>query len=252
MCSLLLLFMCSRVDMCALRQSLRRGHCLLEMPTGTGKTVSLLSLLLAYQYAVPECGKIVYCTRTVQEMDKVVEEIKRISAYREKVINEQIKQRAEKEAAIAATMPQQQPQPPAASDTSETMSDAAHAAGAPPSSAPSSVPMSTSLFSAPAVTAAAAPIRSPRILGVCLSSRRNLCIHPTVGAQDNRNKVDALCRTITASFVREKKAEGAADIEVCEFFSGFEKEGTTQQHSCCRLSCSCIVSYPCMCASNCL
>jgi DNA excision repair protein ERCC-2 len=26
-----------------------RGHCLLEMPTGTGKTVSLLSFILAYQ-----------------------------------------------------------------------------------------------------------------------------------------------------------------------------------------------------------
>lgn len=27
-----------------------RGHCVLEMPSGTGKTVSLLSLIIAYQY----------------------------------------------------------------------------------------------------------------------------------------------------------------------------------------------------------
>ena len=29
----------------------KRRHCLLEMPTGTGKTVSLLSLITAYQAA---------------------------------------------------------------------------------------------------------------------------------------------------------------------------------------------------------
>jgi Rad3-related DNA helicase len=28
-----------------------RGHCLLEMPTGTGKTITLLSFILAYQCA---------------------------------------------------------------------------------------------------------------------------------------------------------------------------------------------------------
>ena len=31
-----------------------KGHCLLEMPTGTGKTVSLLSLITSYQFASPE------------------------------------------------------------------------------------------------------------------------------------------------------------------------------------------------------
>eukprot|EP00559_Dactyliosolen_fragilissimus_P007318 CAMPEP_0184869290 /NCGR_PEP_ID=MMETSP0580-20130426/33533_1 /TAXON_ID=1118495 /ORGANISM="Dactyliosolen fragilissimus" /LENGTH=79 /DNA_ID=CAMNT_0027370677 /DNA_START=52 /DNA_END=288 /DNA_ORIENTATION=+ len=44
------------------------GHALLEMPTGTGKTVCLLSLVTSYQYANPGCGKLVYCTRTVPEM----------------------------------------------------------------------------------------------------------------------------------------------------------------------------------------
>ena len=28
-----------------------KGHCLLEMPTGTGKTVCLLSLITSYQFA---------------------------------------------------------------------------------------------------------------------------------------------------------------------------------------------------------
>lgn len=30
-----------------------QGHCVLEMPSGTGKTVSLLSLIIAYQYVSP-------------------------------------------------------------------------------------------------------------------------------------------------------------------------------------------------------
>jgi len=30
-------------------QRVAQGHCLLEMPSGTGKTVSLLSLIVSYQ-----------------------------------------------------------------------------------------------------------------------------------------------------------------------------------------------------------
>ena len=44
---------------------------LLQMPTGTGKTITLLSLITSYQLAHPEVGKLVYCTRTVPEMEKV-------------------------------------------------------------------------------------------------------------------------------------------------------------------------------------
>ena len=51
----------------------QRRHCLLEMPTGTGKTVSLLSLITSYQATHKlKVGKLIYCTRTVPEMTHAI------------------------------------------------------------------------------------------------------------------------------------------------------------------------------------
>lgn len=51
---------------------LLQGHCVLEMPSGTGKTVSLLSLIVAYlQVNKHDVHKLIYCSRTVQEINKV-------------------------------------------------------------------------------------------------------------------------------------------------------------------------------------
>lgn len=58
------------------------GHCVLEMPSGTGKTISLLSLIVAYQQHHPEKRKLVYCSRTVPEIEKALIELKRLMAYR--------------------------------------------------------------------------------------------------------------------------------------------------------------------------
>lgn len=63
-----------------------KGHCLLEMPTGTGKTITLLSLITSYQLANRGMGKLIYCTRTVHEMEKVLTELKQLQAYQEKVL----------------------------------------------------------------------------------------------------------------------------------------------------------------------
>ncbi|TGZ61903.1 hypothetical protein CRM22_007740 [Opisthorchis felineus] len=59
-----------------------KGHGVLEMPSGTGKTVSLLSLIVAYMKARPGAiEKFIYCSRTVPEIEKVVEELKVLHKY---------------------------------------------------------------------------------------------------------------------------------------------------------------------------
>ncbi|KAF6250426.1 DNA repair helicase [Scenedesmus sp. NREL 46B-D3] len=130
------------------------GHCLLEMPTGTGKTITLLSLITSYQLAHPEVGKLVYCTRTVPEMEKVLAELQELIEYRNKYLG---------------------PTP-------------------------------------------------PPIMALGLSSRKNLCIHPQVAEEGSRESVDAGCRRLTASWVREAALK-SADIETCSFFDGHEKAG---------------------------
>ncbi|KAG9247147.1 DNA repair helicase-like protein RAD3 [Calycina marina] len=69
--------------MCDLKKTLdAKGHCVLEMPSGTGKTVSLLSLIVAYQQYYPEHRKLIYCSRTMSEIEKALAELKALMKYR--------------------------------------------------------------------------------------------------------------------------------------------------------------------------
>ncbi|KIH43957.1 hypothetical protein ANCDUO_26030, partial [Ancylostoma duodenale] len=62
-----------------------QGHCLLEMPSGTGKTVSLLSLVVAYMRKFPDrLDKLVYCSRTIPEIEKCVEELRALYKFYER------------------------------------------------------------------------------------------------------------------------------------------------------------------------
>ncbi|KAG7252696.1 hypothetical protein CRUP_033654 [Coryphaenoides rupestris] len=66
-----------------------KGHGVLEMPSGTGKTISLLSLIVSYQKAYPlEVTKLIYCSRTVPEIEKAVEELRRLMEYYSKETGE--------------------------------------------------------------------------------------------------------------------------------------------------------------------
>ena len=68
-----------------------KGHCLLEMPSGTGKTVSLLSLIVAYMHHKPsEVTKLIYCSRTIPEMEKVMEELRKLMEFYQKNITENV------------------------------------------------------------------------------------------------------------------------------------------------------------------
>ncbi|KAJ1643956.1 TFIIH/NER complex ATP-dependent 5'-3' DNA helicase subunit [Dispira simplex] len=130
-----------------------RGHCMLEMPSGTGKTISLLSLIIAYQQHYPEKRKLIYCSRTVPEIDKALAELKRLMAFRTK------------EGEICD------------------------------------------------------------FLGLGLTSRRNLCLHPRVSKEKMGRVVDAQCRNMTASWVRSKAQAGQTDIELCNFYERLEAAG---------------------------
>ena len=110
------------------------GHAILEMPTGTGKTVCLLSLIVSFIKQCKPSFKLVYCTRTIVEMEKTLEELKFVQSQREK--------------------------------------DFAGEAG------------TQELCTG--------------ILALCLSSRRNLCIHEQVSTEDDRERVDSECRRRTA------------------------------------------------------
>lgn len=132
-----------------------KGHCLLEMPTGTGKTIALLSLITSYALSKPSNPiKLIYCTRTVHEMEKTLAELKVLHEYQVRHLG------------------------PAA-----------------------------------------------RILAVGLSSRKNLCINPSVVSAENRDSVDAACRKLTASWVRALAMENP-NIPTCPFLENYEKAGS--------------------------
>jgi DNA excision repair protein ERCC-2 len=50
--------------------------------------------------------------------------------------------------------------------------------------------------------------------GLGLTSRKNLCLHPSVKREKSGNVVDARCRSLTAGFVKETKDRGE-NVDVC-------------------------------------
>lgn len=52
--------------------------------------------------------------------------------------------------------------------------------------------------------------------GLGLTSRKNLCLHPSVRREKSGSVVDARCRSLTAGFVKEKKERGE-DVDLCVY-----------------------------------
>ncbi|KAL2197274.1 hypothetical protein P885DRAFT_69139 [Corynascus similis CBS 632.67] len=126
------------------------GNCVLEMPSGTGKTVTLLSLIVAYQQYYPSHRKLIYCSRTMSEIEKALVELKALMKFRAERLGYEEEFR-----------------------------------------------------------------------GLGLTSRKNLCLHPSVKREKSGNVVDARCRSLTAGFVKEKKEKGE-DVEVCVYHDNLD------------------------------
>ncbi|KAF3491222.1 DNA repair helicase RAD3 [Arthroderma uncinatum] len=137
--------------MCDLKKTLDSGgHCVLEMPSGTGKTITLLALIVAYQQHYPEHRKLIYCSRTMSEIEKALSELHALMKYRSKKLG---------------------------------------------------------------------IVEDFRALG--LTSRKNLCLHPSVKREKSGAVVDARCRSLTAGFIKEKKEKGE-DVELCIYHENLD------------------------------
>jgi DNA excision repair protein ERCC-2 len=57
--------------------------------------------------------------------------------------------------------------------------------------------------------------------GLGLTSRKNLCLHPSVRREKNGSIVDARCRSLTAGFVKERQQRGE-DVEMCIYHENLD------------------------------
>lgn len=195
-----------------LKQSLDAGgHCLLEMPTGTGKTVCLLSLITSYQFANPSAGKLVYCTRTVPEMNSVMEELATVLEYRSQ-------QLAQQDNAENVDMEDAQQQQQEGEETNESTTRATKKArrvyNGKNKKGPPMGPISEH-----------GGAGGSGVLALCLSSRRNMCINERVMRESDREAVDAACRSMTASWVIEAAKKNPGSMETCDYYDNFQSAG---------------------------
>lgn len=54
-------------------------------------------------------------------------------------------------------------------------------------------------------------------LGLGLSSRKNLCIHPSVRHEKKGKAVDARCRDMTSSVAKARHEQDPGSVELCSF-----------------------------------
>mmetsp|Transcript_11767 Transcript_11767/g.24818 ORF Transcript_11767/g.24818 Transcript_11767/m.24818 type:complete len:864 (+) Transcript_11767:229-2820(+) len=224
----------------ALKQTLDGGgHCLLEMPTGTGKTVCLLSLITSYQFANPGAGKLVYCTRTVPEMNSVMEELATVLAYRAEQLglqdgndndvgngaDDDVQMVDIEDVAGKSTRSNTEDE----NDTGKSNEADTAAAGSTSSNSrrkkkrrrvyrrkdgPPMGPISDGKGAG-----------GSGCLALCLSSRRNMCVHERVMKEADREAVDAACRSMTATWVLDMAKKNPGSIETCPYYDAFHSAG---------------------------
>ena len=217
----------------ALKQSLDAGgHCLLEMPTGTGKTVCLLSLITSYQFANPSAGKLIYCTRTVPEMNHVMEELATVLAYRAQEL-----QRHEGDAVTENLSTTQSISEHNEVDienigssnisgpNQESRDDNPRVIKKPRMVYKGKVGPRANMGPAQNVGQSYSGAGGSNVLAVCLSSRRNMCIHKRVMEESDREAVDAACRSLTSSWVIEAAQRNPGSVETCSYYDNYQAAG---------------------------
>ena len=239
----------------ALKQSLDAGgHCLLEMPTGTGKTVCLLSLITSYQFANPSAGKLIYCTRTVPEMNHVMEELGTVLAYRAQELQRHniepmdedggMMDDRENRSSSGSTHQQQQQNSTIVGDI-ENIGSNHHLSDANKNNNrnnenPRAIKKPRKVYKGkvgPRANMGPAPTNQDsgssqyggaggsNVLAVCLSSRRNMCVHKRVMEESDREAVDAACRSLTSSWVMEAAQRNPGSVETCSYYDNYQAAG---------------------------
>lgn len=214
------------------------SHCLLEMPTGTGKTVCLLSLITSYQYAHPKAGKLIYCTRTVPEMNHVMEELAVVLNYRAEMENDSSFAQLETVESSHNTNNNVMD----IEDMGGKMTNSNSMVGSADKENQTNDENNNNKKRKRrrVVNNNKKPTMGPilenggaggsGVLALCLSSRRNMCIHDRVIQESDREAVDAACRSMTASWVLERAAkqqhtDTSNTIETCPFYDSFHAAG---------------------------
>ena len=222
----------------ALKQTLDGGgHCLLEMPTGTGKTVCLLSLITSYQFANPGAGKLVYCTRTVPEMNSVMEELATVLAYRAEQLGLQESEGANTGDADATSadadgdVPMADIEDVAGKSSGRSADENAKPAGDRDQQQGGKQQKKRRRVYRRKGGPPMGPISDGKgagasgALALCLSSRRNMCVHDRVMNESDREAVDAACRSMTATWVLDRAKESPGSIETCPYYDTFHSAG---------------------------
>lgn len=211
----------------SIKQSLDAGgHCLLEMPTGTGKTVCLLSLITSYQFANPSAGKLVYCTRTVPEMTAVMEELGTVLNYRAEQLAKTDYQPPERRVGGSNDIEDLEGIPNRSDNTGQASGEGS-ASNEPTRKKPRKIrgapKRGREQLMGPSMEAKGAG--GSGVLALCLSSRRNMCVHERVMAESDREAVDAACRNMTASWVVEHARQNPGSMETCSYYDNFQSAG---------------------------
>ena len=172
-----------------------------------GKTVCLLSLITSYQYANPSAGKLVYCTRTVPEMNHCMEELATVLAYRSEILHPDLVEEEDV---------------PMERDMEDSMGvDKVESGGS--SKRPRRIVKPNKKKMGAIADGHGAGGTGD--LALCLSSRRNMCIHERVMSESDREAVDSACRSMTASWVLEANQKRPGSMETCPYYDNFQAAG---------------------------